>query len=287
MPSTYSTSLRLELMADGEQSGTWGQKTNTNLGTLLETAIVGQATVALSSTDVTLTANNGVADQARCAMLLLTGTLSASVNVIVPATMKLYDVVNGTSGAFTVTVKTASGSGVSVPQGQRSRLYCNATDVLEFWGSGTTANKLLRLDGSAKIPAVDGSQLTGVTASQVGALPTAGGTMGGAVKETVTVITPSGSTYTMDLSAGNDFDAQTLVSSPVFANPTNLPPSGKVQGFFILTKNPSGGITGMTFGANWTAIGNITPNLSPNKYNGIAGKVYSSGLTTFSIIPGI
>lgn len=287
MPSTYSTSLRLELMADGEQSGTWGQKTNTNLGTLLETAIVGQATVSLSNADVTLTANNGVADQARSAMLLLTGTLSANINVIVPAALKLYDVVNSTSGAYTVTVKTASGTGVSVTQGQRSRLYCDATNVLEFWGSGTSANKLLRLDGSAKIPAVDGSQLTGLTPSQISALATAGGTMGGPVKETVATITPSGSTYTMDLSAANEFDAGTLVSSPVFANPTNLPPSGKVQGFFILTKNPGGGIAGMTFGTNWTPIGNLTPSLSAGKYNGIAGKVYPSGLTTFCVVPGV
>ena len=68
MSSTYSPNLRLELIANGEQSGTWGNTTNTNLGTLLEQAITGITTIAMSDVDVTLTTTNGATDQARSAV---------------------------------------------------------------------------------------------------------------------------------------------------------------------------------------------------------------------------
>jgi len=74
MPSTYSPSLKLELIADGEQPGTWGQTTNTNLGTLLEQAITGVVTIVMTNADYTLTDLNGLSDEARNAVLVVTGT---------------------------------------------------------------------------------------------------------------------------------------------------------------------------------------------------------------------
>jgi len=85
MPSNYSTSLRLELMADGEKSGTWGTITNTNLGTLIEQGVAGVASVAHDdSASYTLTTNNGSSDEARNAVVLMTGALTADREVIVP-----------------------------------------------------------------------------------------------------------------------------------------------------------------------------------------------------------
>ena len=83
MPTTYSTSLRLALLGNGEDAGTWGQLTNTNLGTLLEQSITGVITVSLSAGNVTLTSYNGVSDQARNAVIVVTGTQSTTNNVIV------------------------------------------------------------------------------------------------------------------------------------------------------------------------------------------------------------
>lgn len=131
MPSSFSTSLRLELQADGENSGTWGQKTNVNLGTLLEQAIAGYTSVNVGGgVDVTLTASNGVADQARNAVIKLTGALTANINLIVPTAAKSWIFDNQTSGAFSVTAKTAAGTGVALLQGAKSQVYCDGANVL-------------------------------------------------------------------------------------------------------------------------------------------------------------
>lgn len=105
MPSTYSTSLRLELIGNGEQSGLWGTTTNTNLGTLLEQSIAGVVTVATIDADYTLTNNNGVSDEARRAVLLITGAKTTVRSIIAPAVVKTYTINNGTTGGYPVIVR--------------------------------------------------------------------------------------------------------------------------------------------------------------------------------------
>jgi hypothetical protein len=118
MASTFSPNLRLELIGTGEQQGTWGATTNTNLGTLLEEAIGGYVSVTVSNSgDTTLTANNGSADQSRNMVLNLVGTISAARNVICPAIEKLYVVKNATTGGFAITFKVSGQTGVSIPNG--------------------------------------------------------------------------------------------------------------------------------------------------------------------------
>ena len=92
MSSTYSTSLKLELIGNGDQSGTWGTTTNNNLGTLLEQAIVGQTTITMANADYTLSNYNGTSDEARNAVVVITGNQNATYNVICPAVQKLYKV---------------------------------------------------------------------------------------------------------------------------------------------------------------------------------------------------
>jgi len=128
MPSTYSTNLRLELMADGEKSGTWGTITNSNLGTLLEQAVTGVASVTHDdSASYTLTTNNGSTDEARNAVVLMTGTLTAAREVIVPDVDKVYIFKNGTSGGYDLTFKTSGGSGVTIPNGRAAIVYVDAS----------------------------------------------------------------------------------------------------------------------------------------------------------------
>ncbi len=132
MPSTYSTNLRLELMATGEKSGTWGDVTNTNLGTLLEQAISGVASVAHDdSANYSLTTNNGSSDEARNAVVVVTGTLTAARNLVVPSTDKFYIIKNGTTGGYAITVKTSGGTGVAIANGNTKAVYCDATNVEE------------------------------------------------------------------------------------------------------------------------------------------------------------
>ena len=126
MPSTYSTSLGLELIGNGEQAGTWGTTTNNNLGTLLEQAITGVQPITLTGGDYTLTDYNGLPDQARNAVLVFGGLLAAPCNVIAPAVEKTYIVRNFSNA--TVTVKTASGNGISIANAASELIFCNGTD---------------------------------------------------------------------------------------------------------------------------------------------------------------
>ena len=135
MPSSYTQSLRLILPVTGELTGTWGDAVNAGLTELVEDAIAGSATIAMANANVTLTTANEAADQARNMFLNLTGAHTAQRDVIVPAVSKLYFVHNGTTGGFGVQVKTAAGSGVVVPNGQRMALYCDGTNVLFAFGS--------------------------------------------------------------------------------------------------------------------------------------------------------
>jgi hypothetical protein len=129
MSSTYSTNLAIELIGTGDQAGNWGSTTNTNLGTLLEQAISGYVTQAVSTgTDTTITIPNGASGVARNMFIELTGTGGASTNLIVPANKKLYFIYNNSTGA--VTVKVSGQTGVSVPATAKIILVSNGTDIV-------------------------------------------------------------------------------------------------------------------------------------------------------------
>lgn len=124
MPSTYSTLLRLEEMTTGENDGTWGTKTNTNIE-LLEAAIDGTASIALSGTTHTLTTANGSADQARARTLYFSGSPGGTATVTVPALSHIYYAINATNqslilttgGAYTVTIPSGTTTLVFVDSG--------------------------------------------------------------------------------------------------------------------------------------------------------------------------
>jgi hypothetical protein len=137
MPSTYST-LAIQLMATGENSTTWGNVTNVNLGTAMEEAIVGTVDVPFTTADVTLALTNSNASQsARNLRLNLTGTPASDFNLIIPATTgspsatfeKPY-IINNTTGR-TITVKHPTGTGVAVPTGKTMWVYANGTNVVD------------------------------------------------------------------------------------------------------------------------------------------------------------
>lgn len=146
MPSTYSTNLAIELIGTGDQSGTWGTTTNTNLGTLIEQSISGIVTQAVSTgTDTTITIPNGATGVARNMYIELTGTGGASTNLIVPTNKKLYFIFNNTSSGQ-VTVKVSGQTGVSVPNGRKVILAMNSagTDIVDAtnYMSGLTVGTL-------------------------------------------------------------------------------------------------------------------------------------------------
>jgi hypothetical protein len=130
MASTYSDLLGYEKQATGENSATWGDVLNTTLE-LLEDSIAGSLSKSVAgSSDVTLTDLDGAIDEHRKMMMEFTGTLTGNINVIVPATSKLYFIHNNTSGAFTLTVKPSAGTGIAVTQGSKDILIADGTNVV-------------------------------------------------------------------------------------------------------------------------------------------------------------
>lgn len=176
MASTYSA-LKIQLMATGENSGTWGNVTNLNLGTAIEEAIVGSADVTFANTTVTLTLTDTNASQtARNLRLNLTGTSGGAQNLIVPAIEKVYIVNNGCADA--ITVKNSSGTGIAVPAGKTMWVYNNGTNVVNV----TTHLTSLTL-GSALPIASGGTGSTSTTYANLqsnvtGILPVANGGTG-------------------------------------------------------------------------------------------------------------
>jgi hypothetical protein len=132
MANSTSTSLKLTVQATGENSGTWGQITNTNL-LILEQAIGGYDALGITS-GATLTFTNGALSNGKNQVLKLTGTIGGAVNVVVPDSVeKTYVIDNATTGAFTVTVKTTSGTGVTWAAADKGTkmVYSDGTNVVD------------------------------------------------------------------------------------------------------------------------------------------------------------
>jgi len=148
MASTYTSNIRLELQADGENPNNWGTILNQNVIDLIDEAITSYTTVALTGANVTLTAINGTTDQSRSPFLEFTGGLTEDVNVIIPAVPKSYYINNKatqTSAGTDITVKTASGDGVNIPVGSRIAVICDGVSVFSAinpnaFGFGTAAS---------------------------------------------------------------------------------------------------------------------------------------------------
>mgnify|MGYP005993959577 CR=1 FL=1 len=132
MANSTSASLKLTVQATGENSGTWGQITNTNL-LILEQAIGGFQSVAIT-TGATLTFSNGALSNGKNQVLKLTGTIAGAVNVVIPDSIeKTFVVDNATTGAHTVTFKTSSGTGVTWAAADKGTkmIYSDGTNVVD------------------------------------------------------------------------------------------------------------------------------------------------------------
>ena len=151
MSSTYSSSLRIELIGAGDQAGTWNTTTNTNLGTIIESAIAGYVSVSVTSANQAFTALDGAADQARNAVIALTTTTTAAFAVYAPPQEKTYIIYNTT--AYTATIynstvignTTAAGAGIAVAALGKVVVFSDGTnfrsvDATSFSGVLPVAN---------------------------------------------------------------------------------------------------------------------------------------------------
>ena len=132
MASSFSTDLKLELMATGENAGTWGDKTNSNLN-LVQQAVAGFEAIDVASADVTLAMTDATISNARNATLKFTGTLAANRTVTLPDSIeKVFNIEDGTDHAGnTLTFKTASGTGVLLCEGNCYVVYSDGTNIVK------------------------------------------------------------------------------------------------------------------------------------------------------------
>jgi len=146
MPSTYSSSLRLELQASGENANTWGTKTNNNLN-LIEQAIAGYSKITLASASATYTLPiaDASASEGRNAFIEFAGTVASAISVIVPEVEKGYWVRNSATGS-TLTVRTSAGTGVTLPTNEWVFLISDGVSV--YSTLPTSLTNYARLDTS-------------------------------------------------------------------------------------------------------------------------------------------
>ena len=164
MASSYSTDLKLELMVTGENSNTWGDKTNNNLN-LIQQAVAGYQSIALTSTTTTLAMTNATISNARNMVLEFTGTLTGDSTINLPDGIeKLYFIKDSTTRAgYTLTFKTTSGTGFDLTSGKVNGAYSNGTDVsaitLNTLGGTMTIDQVLTY-GSTTTQSLTVSNLT-------------------------------------------------------------------------------------------------------------------------------
>jgi len=203
MPTTYTGSLRLSLPATGELSGTWGSEVNTGLTALIETAVAGYASVAMTDAQYTLTTANGAADEARNMVLNMTGALTGAQNVVCPTVEKLYFFKNATSGGHAVTLKTSGGTGISVPNGKMMVLFCDGTNVLD----AITSFNALTIAGDTPVLLAATQDLTNKTI-------TSGTIVGGTINNaTIGASTPTSGKFTK---AYTPTSSQAFTQTPTF-----------------------------------------------------------------------
>lgn len=242
MPSTYSSNLRLELIASGEQANTWGNTSNTNFGILLEEAITGNVQIDISAGNKVLTALNGAYDEARAMVIIATGSAGVTRTITTPANVsKVYILHNDST--TDVTIKTAAAGtplGVTAPAGTAKLVYTDGTDFFE-------ANNAADVFEAGTVT-ISGTPTNSTDAITVGAvntllgtyLPKSGGTMTGAINMGTTnritnLASPSASTdavtkaYVDSAVGGSGFTSGTKM---IFAN--SSPPTGWTQD---ITKN--------------------------------------------------
>lgn len=226
MASTYTTNLKIQEIASGEQSGYWGTTTNTNW-TLIEQAVAGVLTINMANADYTLTNLNGVSDEARNMVIVATGTNSAIRNIIAPQNQtKFYVISNNTTGGYAITIGAPSGSVVTIPNGITAQVY---TDGTNFYSAQTGSAGSFNVNGTLTASGITDvgtlsvtGDITGTTATFSGAISSVSPSFTGVP----TAPTASAGTNTTQIATTAFVAANAVLTGALLMWPTTSAPSG-------------------------------------------------------------
>lgn len=276
MTATYTTRIRLTKQGTGDNDSTWGVVLNDEVIELTDYAIAGYTTISLAAGDVSLTINDGATDQARSAMLELTGTLTGDRGVYLPTNIsKSYIVKNDTSGAYSTTVLINGGTGSAIPQGSSVIVFTDGTTVTPATDStglglgtaaelnfGTSINELIPVSSADTRYANVSSDET-ITGAYTFTSTTSFNTTEVIASATQAYSKPvsvavASSAVSLDFSTGNNFT--TILNGNVsIANPTTPQPG---QSGIIYIRQDGTGSRTMSFNSNWDFVGGTVPTLS-------------------------
>ena len=260
MASTYSTSLQLQLIANGEQSGVWGTTTNTNWN-LIEQAVTGVQAITMSNANYTLSVLNGVSDEARNMVLVVGGSNSAVRQIIAPLVNKVYVVFNNTSGGYAITIGGSSGTLATVPNGASVLVYC---DGVNFYSGITGSSGNFSVSGNLNIAGSTTSTGT-LTATNNFA---AGGANLQVYPTAAFTASISGTTLTVTaVASGTLFVGQYITGSGVTANTKITALGTGAGGTGTYTVNNSQSIGSISFTGTAGVLAPTIANTTDSSYN--------------------
>jgi hypothetical protein len=218
MASSFSTDLKLELMVTGENAGTWGDKTNSNLN-LLQQAVAGVQSINVGASDVTLVMSNAALSNARNMVLVLTGSLAANRQVLIPDGIEKFYIIHDetTRNGNSLTIKTVSGTGFNI------ETTTGSSDMVACYSDGTNVYEvsLNTLSGSIASAQIDPLAVTSaklasfaVTEARLASFAV---TTSRLATNAVTAIKITQSTITQSKLAANSVGANQLISTGVTA----------------------------------------------------------------------
>jgi hypothetical protein len=297
MASTYSQ-YKIQLMGTGDESGNWGNITNSNFGSDtpgtyqgFEQAIGGRADVTMSGTTTLSLTDSNAAQDARALYLNLSGTLSGAADLVVPALQKSYLVKNGTTGGYAVTIKVTGQTGVSIPNGKTVWVYNNGTDVvtavdhipsltlgaalpIASGGTGSTSTTFVNLatNVTGTLPVANGG--TGITSFGTGvgtALGVNTGSAGAFVVNGGALGTPSSGTLTNATGlpiatgvSGLGTNVATFLGTPSSANLAAALTDETGTGLAVFGTNPT--LTGVTLAGEAACADNLVTRATLKDY---------------------
>lgn len=275
MAINYTSLLGLAKPVTGTEAGFWGDVVNDQITTLVEAAVAGAVTLDVTSGNVTLTTTVGAANQARAALLLVTGTPGASRNIVAPSSSKVYVVVNGSNEA--VVVKGSATTGVTIAAGEQALVAWNGLDFVAIGvtlsGAQTLTNKTI--NGA-------NNTLTVRLANDVtGDLPFSNLTQGSALS--VLGVTGNATADVASIAAGTDNQVLRRSGTSLAFGAVALNQSDAVTGTLPVA---NGGTGAATLTANNVLLGNGTSALQVVA-PGTSGNVLTSNGTTWTsaVIP--